>query len=138
MRSSEALLVIPESSSTISSLEDKNEKAQNTISTSRQSRITKLSTDLLEVGDIVRVPPGASPPADGTVVSSETTYFDESSLTGESRDVPKSAGDQVFVGTINKLRVVDVRVEAVNEGTMYVDTVLLGLILTRLQVGAGH
>jgi P-type E1-E2 ATPase len=78
----------------------------------------KISTDLLEVGDIVRIPPGATPPADGVIVSSDITYFDESSLTGESRDVAKSKGDEIFVGTINKLRVVDMRVEAIDGETM--------------------
>jgi P-type E1-E2 ATPase len=84
------------------------------------SRVEKISSDLLEVGDIVRIPPGASPPADGVVVSSdsEVTYFDESSLTGESKHVAKREGDQIFVGTINKLRVVDMRVEGIDGETM--------------------
>ncbi|KDR84367.1 hypothetical protein GALMADRAFT_56340 [Galerina marginata CBS 339.88] len=78
----------------------------------------EISTDLLELGDIVRIPPGATPPADGIVVSSEVTYFDEGSLTGESRNVAKSKGDEIFVGTINKLRVIDMRVEAIDGETM--------------------
>jgi P-type E1-E2 ATPase len=84
------------------------------------STVEKISTDLLEVGDIVRIPPGASPPADGVIVSpdSEITYFDESSLTGESKNVAKREGDQIFVGTINKLRVVDMRVEGIDGETM--------------------
>lgn len=61
----------------------------------------KISVELLEVGDIVRVPHGSSPPFDGTVVSGESK-FDESSLTGESRLVSKIGGDEVFSGTINK------------------------------------
>ena len=78
-----------------------------------------ISVDLLEVGDIVRVPPGASPPADGTIVSLDaTTEFDESSLTGESRNVSKTTGDRVFIGTINKLRLVDMRVDAIDGETM--------------------
>lgn len=83
-----------------------------------------ISTDLLEVGDIVRIPPGASPPADGIIVASlecgnsVVTYFDESSLTGESKTVAKHEGDQIYVGTINKHRVVDMKVEAVDGETM--------------------
>ena len=76
----------------------------------------KIPADLLEVGDIVRVPPGATPPADGTIVSSDATNFDESSLTGESRDVMETTGDHIFVGIINKLRIVesvDMRVSAI-------------------------
>ena len=68
----------------------------------------------------MRIPPGASPPADGVIVfsGSEVTYFDESSLTGESKPVAKHEGNQIFVGTINKLRAVDMRVEGIDGETM--------------------
>ena len=81
------------------------------------TRVQKVPVDLLEVGDIVRVQNGATPPADGTIVSGESS-FDESSLTGESRPVHKSVGDQVFLGTINTSRAVDVRVDATGGETM--------------------
>jgi Cu+-exporting ATPase len=87
---------------------------------SGEFQVQKVSVDLLDIGDIVRVPPGSTPPADGTIISNEATTFDESSLTGESREVRKENGDQVFVGTINKLRMVDVRVDAIGGETMYV------------------
>ncbi|KAI8623025.1 heavy metal translocating P-type ATPase [Xylariaceae sp. FL1651] len=60
-----------------------------------------VNTDMLEYGDIVRVPYGASPPCDGEVLQGDTS-FDEASLTGESRPIKKSVGDQVFSGTVNK------------------------------------
>ncbi|KAK3333405.1 E1-E2 ATPase-domain-containing protein [Cercophora scortea] len=60
-----------------------------------------VKADLLDFGDVVRITHGASPPADGTVVLGESN-FDESSLTGESRLVKKSPGDEVFSGTVNK------------------------------------
>lgn len=78
----------------------------------------KLSVDLLEVGDIVRVLNGATPPSDGTIVSRTETSFDESSLTGEARLIEKIVGDRVFLGTINKANAVDVRVDAVGGVTM--------------------
>jgi heavy metal translocating P-type ATPase len=59
-----------------------------------------VKADLLDFGDVVRVTHGASPPADGIVVSGESN-FDESSLTGESRPVKKTPGDEVFSGTVN-------------------------------------
>jgi len=103
----------------ISSLfESSDEKPDPYLPPLSSSRVEKISTDLLEVGDIVRIPPGASPPADGMIVSLDITYFDESSLTGESKNVAKREGDQVFVGTINKLRVVDMRVERIDGETM--------------------
>lgn len=77
-----------------------------------------VPAELLEVGDIVRVPQGSSPPADGVVVTGAGGAFDESSLTGESKLVKKSIGDQVFVATVNKGAFVDVRVEAIGGQTM--------------------
>lgn len=79
----------------------------------------KCSVDLLEVGDIVRVQTGATPPADGTVMSGQGS-FDESSLTGESRLIKKTAGDQVFLGTVSMGALVDVRIDAIGGGTMWV------------------
>ena len=70
----------------------------------------------------MRVQHGASPPADGTLVNvqGEFASFDESSLTGESRLVKKQVGDSLFVGTINRGAVVDIRVDAIGGETMYV------------------
>ena len=66
----------------------------------------------------MRVLHGSTPPADGTVVSGDGGAFDESSLTGESRLVKKQLGDKVFLGTINKAGVVDVRVDEIGGQTM--------------------
>lgn len=83
-------------------------------------KVERVSVDLLEVGDIVRVLNGATPPSDGTIISDVVTSFDESSLTGEARLIKKKAGDQVFLGTINKAKAVDIRVDAVGGVTMQV------------------
>lgn len=71
-----------------------------------------VQADLLEYGDVVRVPHGGSPPSDGTVVQGESAY-DESSLTGESRLVKKAPGDEVFAGTVNDGGPVLVRITGV-------------------------
>lgn len=68
--------------------------------TDNQETSKVVDADLLEFGDLVRIPHGASPPCDGKIVLGEST-FDESSLTGESRPVKKVANDDVFAGTIN-------------------------------------
>lgn len=65
------------------------------------NRVQRVSVDLLEVGDTVNIPHGASPPADGIVTGNGSYQFDESSLTGESRPVKKSAGDKVYTGSVN-------------------------------------
>jgi Cu+-exporting ATPase len=127
LRGSEALLLVPKQISsvltlTLSVAEDGREDDAVTITdgtlSSRKFQVQKVSVDLLDVGDIVVVPPGATPPADGTIVSDETTNFDESSLTGESRAVQKIHGDKVYVSTVNKVRAVEVRVDAIGGMTM--------------------
>lgn len=77
----------------------------------------RVSPDMLEVGDIVRVPNGSTPPGDGVIISG-TSKFDESSLTGESRPVHKEVGDSVYVGTINAGGVVTVKLEAIGGQSM--------------------
>ncbi|KAG1833117.1 heavy metal translocatin [Suillus variegatus] len=81
-------------------------------------KFEKVLVDLLEVGDVVRVQNGATPPSDGTIVSGPETSFDESFLTGEAQLIKKNIGDKVLLGTINKSRAVDVRVDAVDGATL--------------------
>ncbi|MFN8379560.1 MAG: copper-translocating P-type ATPase [Anaerolineae bacterium] len=59
-----------------------------------------VPTDQLGSGDIVLIRPGASIPADGSIVAGESS-LNESMITGESRPVDKAVGDTVIGGTIN-------------------------------------
>ncbi|KAI0204530.1 heavy metal translocating P-type ATPase [Astrocystis sublimbata] len=68
-----------------------------------------VGTNMLEFGDAVRIPHGASPPCDGEVLQGNTV-FDESSLTGESRPIKKLIGHEVFSGTVNQGAPILVRV----------------------------
>ena len=54
----------------------------------------------LRKGERVRVRPGEKVPIDGTIVDGKTS-LNESMLTGESRPVEKSAGDEAVGGAIN-------------------------------------
>jgi Cu+-exporting ATPase len=87
------------------------------------SIIQKVPVDLLEIGDIVRVPSGSTPPRDG-IVASGHSLFDESSVTGESKPIKKSPGDQVFLGTINIGQAIDVRIDVAEGKTMSVSLFL--------------
>jgi len=81
--------------------------------------IRRINIDLLEIGDIVSIPHGASPPADGTVTNATGTYqFDESSLTGESKPAKKAAGDQVYTGSVNVGQPVQIQVSAIGGSSM--------------------
>ena len=70
----------------------------------------------LDVGDVVLVRPGGRVPADGLVGEGEAE-LDESMITGESRPVPKQAGDRVVAGTVVTDTAIRVRVDAVGEQT---------------------
>ncbi len=70
----------------------------------------------VRVGDIVRVRPFEAVAIDGHVVQGETA-IDQSAMTGESRPVPRSVGDQVLAGTQNGEGMVLVRATAEHGGT---------------------
>jgi len=73
---------------------------------------SEIAIGLVQVGDLVRVLPGARMPADGDIVSG-SSYVDESMITGEPLPVPKSTGDAVFGSTINQNGAIVVRAKAV-------------------------
>jgi Cu2+-exporting ATPase len=70
----------------------------------------------LGVGDVVLVRAGGRVPADGTVVDGQAEV-DESMITGESRAVPRGAGDRVVAGTVATDSSLRVQVTAVGEQT---------------------
>ena len=70
----------------------------------------------LRAGDTVRIRPGETVPADGCVLDGESAA-DESLLTGESRLVPKRAGDALIGGSTNTASPLVMRVERVGEAT---------------------
>ena len=70
----------------------------------------------LRVGDAVQVKPGETVPADGCVLEG-ISAADESLLTGESRPVPKAAGDALIGGSVNTASPLVMRVERVGDAT---------------------
>jgi Cd2+/Zn2+-exporting ATPase len=61
---------------------------------------TEIPAEELQVGDHVKVQPGGAYPADGKILKGKSAS-DEATLTGESVPVEKTAGDEVFSGTLN-------------------------------------
>jgi len=70
----------------------------------------------LVVGDLVALRPGNCVPVDGVVESGESAV-DESMLTGESLPVEKTAGNELYVGTVNLNGRLVMRVTATGEAT---------------------
>ncbi|KAI8886312.1 heavy metal translocatin [Backusella circina FSU 941] len=60
----------------------------------------KIPTDLIAVGDLIKVVPGDKVPTDGEIVRGESC-IDESMVTGEPLSVMKAKGSAVIGGTVN-------------------------------------
>lgn len=72
-------------------------------------QIKDIKVDVLKKEDIILIKANEKIPADGTVVDGES-HLDESMLTGESKPVKKSKGDQVIGGSVNGSQSIKVKV----------------------------
>jgi Cu2+-exporting ATPase len=84
-------------------------------------RISDAGTETVALGevregDVVLVRPGGRVPVDGVVVDGEAEV-DEALITGESKPVPRRAGDPVIAGSVAAGGSLRVRVTAIGEGT---------------------
>lgn len=96
-------------------LPDKAEKLVN--GQPRQVLVADLS-----LGDLVLIRPGSSMPVDGVVMDGASSV-NEAAITGESKAVTKTIGDEVIAGTINQDGSLTVKVTKVGE-----DTALAGIM----------
>ncbi|WP_110926409.1 heavy metal translocating P-type ATPase [Bacillus massiliglaciei] len=72
----------------------------------------------LIVGDTILVKPGERVPSDGTITEGQTT-LDQAAITGESLPVSKTAGDEVFAGTVNLRGTISVEITKPNSETLF-------------------
>ncbi|RIA96575.1 hypothetical protein C1645_796128 [Glomus cerebriforme] len=89
------------------------------IKNSKTGEITgekKIPTELIQVGDVVKIFPGDKVPADGTVILGQSSV-DESMVTGEVNPVNKRLGDLVIGGTVNGLGTFDMEVTRAGSDT---------------------
>lgn len=84
----------------------------------------RVAVHRLRPGDVLRVLPGESFPADASVLEGQT-HADEALLTGESRPLPRGPGAAVMAGSHNLSATVLVRVERTGEDTRYAQIVAL-------------
>lgn len=88
----------------------------------RASRIVGDQEEMVEAtnlrpGDVVRIRPGDTIPADGVVVRGASTV-NQASVTGESIPAEKADGDEVFGSTINLTGLIDVQVTKAGADTL--------------------
>ena len=89
----------------------------------------------LKPGDVVRVRPGDNVPADGEIVSGQSS-INQANVTGESLPVDKVVGDEVFAGTNNMSGAIDVKVTRAGADTTLgqVREMILGAEKTRIPI----
>jgi Cd2+/Zn2+-exporting ATPase len=76
----------------------------------------EVAAGALRQGDRIRVKPGDNIPADGRVLTGEST-INQANITGESIPVDKSLGDEVFGGTVNLTGALEVEVTKAGKDT---------------------
>ncbi|MBI4050335.1 MAG: cadmium-translocating P-type ATPase [Candidatus Doudnabacteria bacterium] len=82
----------------------------------RDGQTEKIPLSELQESDIVLVRPGAKVPADGQITEGDSDV-NESMVTGESKPVPKKAGNEVIAGTINGDGSLKIKVTKIGEHT---------------------
>lgn len=83
-----------------------------------EGQMNLVAIDELQPGDLLLVKPGELIPADG-VVYRGSSFINQSSITGESLPVDKSAGDEVYAGTVNGEGALYVEVTKSAEGSLF-------------------
>ena len=78
----------------------------------------------LQLNDVIRILPGDTVPADGTVLKGDT-LLDEALLTGESHPVHRSVGSAIIAGSHNLSSVIDMRIDHIGDQTRYAQIVAL-------------
>lgn len=81
-----------------------------------QDQSQRILLSELRIGDRVLVQPGALLPADGRILSGQSSV-DESLLTGEYLPQPRGVGDSVTAGTLNVEGPLTVEVQALGDDT---------------------
>lgn len=76
----------------------------------------EVSLRKIRVGDLLLVKPGERIAVDGVIISGQAA-INESSITGESMPVDKTAGDKVYVGTLNENGVLEIEAEKIGNDT---------------------
>ena len=82
----------------------------------RRGQEVRVAVDDVRLTEVLLVKPGEKIPLDGVVVSGSSPV-NQAPITGESLPVQKSAGDDVFAGTINGYGALDIRVTHLRQDT---------------------
>ncbi|WP_395117848.1 heavy metal translocating P-type ATPase [Rhodanobacter sp. FW102-FHT14D06] len=88
------------------------------VSVRRDGAIREVDSGSLAVGDTVLVNPGGRIPVDGRVVDGHS-FVDQARITGESMPVEKTAGTEVYAGSINQSGALEILAQRIGRDTSY-------------------
>ncbi|HWX40320.1 MAG TPA: cation-translocating P-type ATPase [Blastocatellia bacterium] len=89
-----------------------------TASVLRDDHIVEVDTKNITSGEVVVIRPGARIPVDGRVLSGHS-FVEQAAITGEPMPSEKSAGSDVYAGTINQAGTLQVRAERLGKETTF-------------------
>jgi heavy metal translocating P-type ATPase len=84
----------------------------------RDGRELEVDVGALVPNDVVIVRDGERVPVDGTIIVG-SAFLNQSSITGESARVEKSAGNWVYAGSVDESGLIEVRTEKVGTETVF-------------------
>src|ERR1022692_4134893 len=84
----------------------------------REGQIVDVPTQSILPGEIVVIRPGSRIPVDGQVVSGQS-FVEEAAITGEPMPSEKTAGKEVYAGTINQAGSLKVRADRLGKETTF-------------------
>ncbi|WP_341266386.1 heavy metal translocating P-type ATPase [Candidatus Phytoplasma fraxini] len=97
----------------------------------KKARLLKTNNDVemidvsdLKIGDKIMVLNGEKIPADGIIVSGNSS-IDESTITGESTPLDKTIGDKVFSSNINLINTLVIEVNTTEDKTIFAEIIRL-------------
>jgi len=83
--------------------------APNTAFLKTAEGISERPVEQITVGDIILIKPGSRIPLDGEVIAG-SSFVDQAPITGESMPSQKTAGDQLYAGSLNQQGMLEVKV----------------------------
>jgi heavy metal translocating P-type ATPase len=84
----------------------------------REGQIVEVPTLTILPGEIVVIRPGSRIPVDGQVISGHS-FVEEAAITGEPMPSEKTAGEEVYAGTINQAGSLQVRADRLGKETTF-------------------